>query len=1103
VEEEIVSDDELSEEGMVSEQDDVLSEFMGLNDKQLQVYSLVLTLGQVTIGDIAIAIGANPDDVQNIITELEELKLLTPLPGLVPRYQAIPPFDELAKEVSTIGERIERLREELKEQLRNASMTVRNSLFNLAKENSDKIESLSTQQDAHKTKALDAINGVMKTWSEASERLVENSTSTIETTIETAKKKASNEITPVLSFAKSGIASQIDALTSEVQSWASSAKGVSENLKAVLNNQINTFQEEAVEILDNQNDVISGSIISQIETTSSGIHESKIMQSEQLGILKDNAKESLTAISKQISHVLADVQNLIAKSVECVSNDLIEDIEHIRQTFATSVDEDNTADETAITEFDTSFEENLDDYVGKHNQVLEELVTSIESVKSNLTTQSASACSSISQQVNGLATRSQDQMTNAMGSVREIAVNTIQNVFKVTDNSSKSLLGETEAQFSGSKERLQVAMDETSESMKNLSQRSLEMYSGVLEKTKHTIGDELGSIAERTKSRIEEFANTALGNLEALKQSLQNQIIQAVAKGSEQIQALTTSATNEIEQGVETEIQQLGTRLEEQVSEYKSMHNSMTMNIDETISEQVNQHSEMLDVLLNKATVSHEEMLDEVDTIRRHSIGDLDTKLSESKSVTIDSISLMKNETSEIIQNMETLLQDSIETTGNKTQNAISGLRIATDTYVNSLQENRSSLIAGLRTRRNQLRSTLAESVETSASEGQARLHDESAAVLQMLTEKSDEMKTSAQTDIASIEEKGTALFTSTSEKIEQSFDSVDSTVRTTLEEVKNNLAHSMNELKGGLTEHSASLLSRIDSSVGEIESSIDTKTEQQHASIDSVSEDTKSGIDSLSIKLTSTIENAADTVKTESIKVVTTAMKSTKKSTEGLKAELEENLTAGYNGLNSDTTDVQNALNQLLDKLQESPMLGLTEETLDEAFAAPAEGAGADAAAVLSKVWERVGATDFPGAKDFWTVSTRSAVLSHISDMVQRAKSKITLILAYPKEIPTEMLVDIKSTVGVELVVTEGGLLADKARPLVGRGNVRVRTRTETDVYACVRDAEEVLLAPVTKDDRDVIGIATEDPGFVKFTMGVIGPIMQAKAKLLRPGDI
>jgi sugar-specific transcriptional regulator TrmB len=1096
-------EDEPLTEPEVSEPEDVMSEFMDLSEKQLQVYSLILTLGQVTTGDIAIVMGTDSEEVQNVISELERNKLLTILPGLVPRYQAVPPFDKLVKEVSTIGERIEKLREELKEQLRTASMTIRDSLFDLAKENLEKIQALTGEQDAHKSQVIERIGSVLDAWSETSDKVVEESTSKIEKTVEKAKKDTSEKIAPVLSSAKNDFLSQVDALKTEAQSWASCAKSITASLKSKLTGHVNTFQEKAIQLLDNQSSAISDNISTQIENTCSNLEKSKIIQIEQLEILKENTAESFTTLSSQITQILSDAQNSIGKSAESVSSTLAEEMAQAQQTVTTTIQEHSTADETAISEFDTGFNEGLADYSEKHNQALEELATSIESVTSNLSTQSQSACSSISQQVDGLATRTQDQLTSAMNGMRELSVNSIQDVFRVTDNSSKSLLDETETQLSGGKERLQIAMDETSENMKTLSQRSLDMYSGVLDKTRVTIGQQLGGIAERTKSRIEEFANTTLEDLETLKISLHEQITQAVAKGSEQIRLVTTSASNEINQGVQTELHQLGTKLDEQMAEYRTMHDTMTSAIEEKNAEQVSQHSEMLDSLLTKTTTLHEEMLNEVDTIRRHSIGDLDTRLSDSTIMTTDSILHMKAETSEIIENMESLLRESISTTSNKVQNAVNGARSATDTYLASLREKQSTVITGIRARREHLRDALLEAVENSVTENKTRLHDQTTAALQTLTERSDEMKTSAQTEISSVGQKGTALFTIASEEVTQAFETVDSNIRTTLETAKNNLSNSLDELKDGLNTNSASFLGQLDSSLNELESTIDTELEQRQVGMDSASGEAGRGIESLSEKLTTTVEGAADSLRNESLRAVTASMASAAESVEKLKPELETSLTGGYASLGNDTTAVKSALERLLSKLEEGPMLGLTEDTLDEVFATPAEGAGADAAAVLSKVWERVGATDFPGAKDFWTISTRSAVLAHISDMVQRAKSKITLILAYPTEIPTEMLVELKTTTGVELVVTEGGLLADKARPLIGRGNIRVRTRTEMDVYACVRDSEEVLLAPVTKDDRDVIGIATEDPGFVKFVMGVVGPIFQAKTKLLRPGDI
>ena len=172
--------------------------------------------------------------------------------------------------------------------------------------------------------------------------------------------------------------------------------------------------------------------------------------------------------------------------------------------------------------------------------------------------------------------------------------------------------------------------------------------------------------------------------------------------------------------------------------------------------------------------------------------------------------------------------------------------------------------------------------------------------------------------------------------------------------------------------------------------------------------------------------------------------------------------------------------------------MIGLTDETLEQAFASTSgdDVDTKDIAERLSKVWDRVKASDFPGAKKTWNVVTRDAVNAHIKDMLLRAKSKVTLIVPEVNDIPTEVLTELKTMVGVELVVTESGALGPKVKPLVGRGNIRVRTRSDKDVFACVRDSEELLMAPASSDDADVIGVVSEDDGFVKFVMSIIGPI-------------
>ena len=53
------------------------------------------------------------------------------------------------------------------------------------------------------------------------------------------------------------------------------------------------------------------------------------------------------------------------------------------------------------------------------------------------------------------------------------------------------------------------------------------------------------------------------------------------------------------------------------------------------------------------------------------------------------------------------------------------------------------------------------------------------------------------------------------------------------------------------------------------------------------------------------------------------------------------------------------------------------------------------------------------------------------------------------------------------------------------------------------MRDSEEVIMAPAASADSDVIGVVSEDDGFVRFVMSIVGPIFQAKTKLLKPEDL
>jgi hypothetical protein len=326
-----------------------------------------------------------------------------------------------------------------------------------------------------------------------------------------------------------------------------------------------------------------------------------------------------------------------------------------------------------------------------------------------------------------------------------------------------------------------------------------------------------------------------------------------------------------------------------------------------------------------------------------------------------------------------------------------------------------------------------------------------------------------------------------------------------TVDGVKEGTMNTLSAVSVIISTHKDESSGKIQENVSSLVSGLDAKLSSGSQEVDSTISTMTSKIDQVNEGLKQSLSSAGDDLKNKTSGLLSNHLEVSGAELESVSSKVKQDIGDSYRQLDNQLDSLKGTLTATIEKLEESPMIGLTEETLEEAFASPSgdEVDTQDIAERLSKVWDRVRAADFPGAKKTWNVVTRDAVNAHIKDMLTRAKSKVTLIIPEVGDVPTEVLTELKTVVGVELVVTESGALGPSVKPLVGRGNIRVRSRSEKDVFACVRDSEEVLMAPAASSDADVIGVVSEDDGFVKFVMSIVGPIFQAKTKLVKPEDL
>jgi hypothetical protein len=75
-----------------------------------------------------------------------------------------------------------------------------------------------------------------------------------------------------------------------------------------------------------------------------------------------------------------------------------------------------------------------------------------------------------------------------------------------------------------------------------------------------------------------------------------------------------------------------------------------------------------------------------------------------------------------------------------------------------------------------------------------------------------------------------------------------------------------------------------------------------------------------------------------------------------------------------------------------------------------------------------------------------------------------------------------------------------DIVKKMMQLGNIQFRNLTSAGEYfALTRDAEEVVLAPYTEKDTEVISIVSNHPAYARLYSQFIGPIFQANSRPIK----
>ncbi|MEM2146472.1 MAG: hypothetical protein QW279_14005, partial [Candidatus Jordarchaeaceae archaeon] len=151
----------------------------------------------------------------------------------------------------------------------------------------------------------------------------------------------------------------------------------------------------------------------------------------------------------------------------------------------------------------------------------------------------------------------------------------------------------------------------------------------------------------------------------------------------------------------------------------------------------------------------------------------------------------------------------------------------------------------------------------------------------------------------------------------------------------------------------------------------------------------------------------------------------------------------------------------------------------------------------ILAAAWKELEKTKLKEVKKTWYLVTKESIMTHIIDMIRRASRTITIIIPNIQDIPIKEITAKEEPVIVHLI-TDFSEEQKKDITKLLKKKVRIWKRSEGDLYGCIMDQKEVLLAPSITDEIPV-ALVSEEEGYAKIYQKILLPYLVVKAEEIR----
>ncbi|MHA1741585.1 MAG: helix-turn-helix domain-containing protein, partial [Candidatus Thorarchaeota archaeon] len=674
----------------------VIQKISGLDDSEMQVYSLVLSTGNVTTGDIALMSNMDLDEVERIITSLERKGLLIALSGIVPRFQAVAPFEDLAKELQEVGQKIERAREDLRKQVQEASSRVREALVETIDRAVGELHTHTEHVESDKSSASNLFRSAIDEQVGSLERSRNEIAGQAEAALGAWRAELPQVVDPGVADIKNSVSSAASGLSAEIRSWSSSAKGIVGDLSNSLRSTIDGFNERVVSAIEGQKGVIEESVSGQLEQAVGAVNHAKTGVVEALDQLKTDSANITDTLIAEIKNTIGDVRAGLEQTVQETTNSIKENVEAFGSEISGAMVELREATGQSISAHRTNSAEALAALLRDQSAALEQFHTGLDSTMTSLTNSVSSASLALKDQVNGFATRAGKTLESAVESMSSIAEEAGNALFDSSGAAVNTMTTSVKEGLTDLQQQIESVLRETAGHLSELKRESLSATTQLMDNTRGAVGHELRALAEEMGDRIASHAQQVTQEVKDLSDRLIQQIQTMVEQAGERLQSFAQSATEEIGQVIENQLSRVEQEFGGHLDTYRVKHDEMSRRINDAVNESIAQQSRAVAGMKQSIDVFRDQLQERLDSLRTQTTDNVRARQQEIVTATKHTVEKMLEDTSTILESMSSSLTDATTSAANDAKSLSSDLERLAHTATDAIRNDMESTIGSL-----------------------------------------------------------------------------------------------------------------------------------------------------------------------------------------------------------------------------------------------------------------------------------------------------------------------------------------------------------------------------------------------------------------------